>query len=229
MLVIVAPKATTESATKLANTLRLRVYNPNKQEVPYGKDVNYINYGCSSFNRHHQSDVFNQPFSVKVCIDKLATLLVFKQLKIPHPEFVHRKELALKWDKDDVVVCHTSREGRQNKGIEYRHPDELVDAYLYTKYFFHKREYRVLVFKGKVIGIYSKVEDGEGKWDLITLQLRGFDEIISACEKASAALKMDFVGFDVLAKTRKDFVIIEANSGPMITDEALEAFKKHFN
>jgi glutathione synthase/RimK-type ligase-like ATP-grasp enzyme len=128
-----------------------------------------------------------------------------------------------------VVVCHTKRDGRKNEGIEYRHPYELVDAHVYTKYFFHKKEYRVLVFNNKVIGIYSKVLDDENNWDLVKLQMRGFNEIIEQCEKASRAVGMDFVGFDVVANTRKDFKILEANSGPIITDEAIEAFKKFFN
>jgi len=45
------------------------------------------------------------------------------------------------------------------------------------------------------------------------------------CLKAAHALGIDYVGFDVLAQTKNDCVIIEANSGPILTDEALEAFQ----
>ena len=224
MWIVVSPKATIESATKLANALKTKVYNPYKQEVPYGNQYHYINYGCSTFNRHANSRVVNKPFSVNICIDKHAALLTMSKAGVSVPKFTNKKAEAAKWDVDTVVVCHTKREGRKNEGIEYRHPDELVNAYVYTEYFHHKREYRVVVFKNKVIGIYSKVLDNEGNWDLVKLQMRGFNEIIKDCEDAAIALQIDYVGFDVVANTRKDFRILEANSGPIITDEAIEAF-----
>ena len=38
------------------------------------------------------------------------------------------------------------------------------------------------------------------------------------CAKAAKALGMDIVGFDVLATTKKDYAIIEANSGSWLHD-----------
>jgi glutathione synthase/RimK-type ligase-like ATP-grasp enzyme len=44
------------------------------------------------------------------------------------------------------------------------------------------------------------------------------------CIRAARALSIDYVGFDVLAQTKNDCVIIEANSGPILTEEAIDAF-----
>lgn len=230
MKIILAPKACRESATQLSNALGIRMYNPYKEVYPYGEHVKLIiNYGCSEYNRHQRTKEFNSQIDTRYCINKLLTFRTLKAAGLSIPEFTDRKAIAEKWDKDNLVVCHTKRDGRKNEGIEYRYPSDLLDAYVYTEYFFHKKEYRVLVFNNKVIGIYSKVLDDENNWDLVKLQLRGFNEIIEQCEKAARALNMGFVGFDVVANTRKDFKILEANSGPLITDEAIEAFKKFFN
>jgi hypothetical protein len=230
MKIILAPKACKESATRLANALGIRMYNPYKEDYPVGDHVKMIiNYGCSEYRRNKFTKDFNTQIHARCCINKLLTFRALRANGLSVPEFTGRKQVASMWDNDEIVVCHTKRDGRKNEGIEYRHPDELVDAHVYTKYFFHKKEYRVLVFNHKVIGIYSKILDDENNWDLVKLQLRGFNEIIEQCEKASRAVAMDFVGFDVVANTRKDFKILEANSGPIITDEAIEAFKKFFN
>lgn len=231
MLIILAPKACKESATRLSNELNVKRYNPYKEEYPYGEHVSIINYGCTNIRHHTRSKVFNTSSAVNRCVNKYETFLTLAKSKLSIPLFT-RDKAAASLRVDDLIVCHTKKDGRKNEGIVYRDRsagEDLVDAYLYTTYFDHKREYRVVVFKEKVVGIYSKVEDGDGSWDLVKLQLRGFDEIIRQCSEAAKALKIDYVGFDVVANTRNDFKILEANSGPILTDEAVEAFKKYFN
>jgi len=229
MKIILAPKACKESATRLANALGIRMYNPYKEDYPVGDHVKMIiNYGCSEYRRNQFTKEFNTQINTRCCINKLLTFQALEASKLSIPSFTGRQQVAGMWDDDEVVVCHTVKGGRKNEGIEYRHPNELVKAYLYTKYFFHKKEYRILVFNKKVIGIYAK-EVIDGEWHLMRRQLRGFEEMIRQCELGARAVAMDFVGFDVVANTRKDFKILEANSGPTITDEAIEAFKKFFN
>lgn len=50
---------------------------------------------------------------------------------------------------------------------------------------------------------------------------RDFKTIDAACVKGAELLGIDYVGFDVLAKNKKDFRICEANSGPILTDDVL--------
>ena len=57
---------------------------------------------------------------------------------------------------------------------------------------------------------------------------KGFEKIDEHCIKAAKALGIDYVGFDVLAHTKKDFVILEANSGAIMTDEAALAIVEYF-
>lgn len=223
-LIVISPKACQESAKRLAQALNCQYENPYKTgRYIYLRFDKVINYGYSK--KFIADSIINNTFAVSTCIDKHATLLALSRKKLPIPEFTSDILTASQWPENETVVCHTVAEGRKNNGIEYNSPNELVPAYLYTKYFHHKREYRVVVLMNKVVGIYSKIEK-DGEWDLVSLKLRGFDSIIKACEQASKELLIHYVGFDVVAKTREDFVILEANSGPILTQEAIDGFKK---
>ena len=52
------------------------------------------------------------------------------------------------------------------------------------------------------------------------------EPIKEACLRAATALKIDYVGFDVLVNKQNEFVILEANSAPIATMEVLQAFKR---
>jgi glutathione synthase/RimK-type ligase-like ATP-grasp enzyme len=224
---VIHPKRCTESATKLAKALGCDVSNPYKERRVNYRDYDLvINYGIAEPIGYHR--VLNMTLAVERCKNKLKTLQYLQYAGVPVPWFSFSQEVVEKRvaPVETLYVCHTEQYGMQNRGIEYRHADELVPAHLYTEYFHHKKEYRVVVLKGKVIGIYSKLEREKGEWDLVSLQNKGFKEINEQCIKAAAVLNIDYVGFDVVANTRKDFRIIEANSGPIITDQTIEAFKQ---
>jgi glutathione synthase/RimK-type ligase-like ATP-grasp enzyme len=84
-----------------------------------------------------------------------------------------------------------------------------------------------MVFRGAVVGRYFKKEDS-GDWYFNNQPAKGFEEMDKHCIRAAKALGIDYVGFDVVAKNKKDFRILEANSGPRITDEAETAIVEYF-
>ncbi len=86
---------------------------------------------------------------------------------------------------------------------------------------------------GKVVGRYYKKEtglnaDGQIEWTFTPQRKRGFEAIDDACVRGAKALGIDFVGFDVVAQDKQHFVVLEANSGPIITDEAEEAIINYY-
>jgi glutathione synthase/RimK-type ligase-like ATP-grasp enzyme len=180
-----------------------------------------INYGFSAnIVTNANANVINEPASVRKCINKLKTLQSLAA-HVPVPEY--SQVVNNHWD---TVVCHTKPDGRKNEGIEYwyRESGEPVpNAYLYTEFYHHRGEYRVVVLCGKVVGRYRKVER-DGTWDLELRDKRGFEYMDNICINAARVLGIDYVGFDVLAQTKNDCVIIEANSGPILTEEAIDAF-----
>ena len=221
-ILVISPKASEDSAKRLAKELGASYENPYKT----GRQVFIhhhllINYGYSgTVITHNPVRVINNFGNVKLCIDKLETLAILGA-HVATPNF--GKHFPKDWN---TVVCHTKRDGRKNEGIEYWYREEnkpIPPAYLYTQYYEHRGEYRVVVLCGKVVGRYRKVER-DGTWDLELRDKRGFEYMDAMCIKAAKVLGIDYVGFDVLAKTKDDCVIIEANSGPILTDETVEAF-----
>ena len=226
-IIVISPKASEDSAKRLAEELGAEYDNPYQSGRSDFKlyDV-VINYGYSgTFKVKMAAIVFNATIAVRNCIDKRATLHYLAANGIPTPEFATKVK-----DDWNTVFCHTKPDGRKNEGIVhwYRQDDEPIPpAYLYTNYYQHRGEYRVVVLKGKVIGRYRKVLDDENMWSFELRDKRGFEGMDDACIRASRALGASYVGFDVLAKSKDNFVILEANSGPILTDETVEAFKEY--
>jgi len=83
-----------------------------------------------------------------------------------------------------------------------------------------------------VVGRYYKAETPDDKgvleWSFNVQPKRGFEKMDEACLKAAKALGIDYVGFDVVAMNKNDFVILEANSGPILTGEAEEAIINYY-
>jgi glutathione synthase/RimK-type ligase-like ATP-grasp enzyme len=224
-ILVISPKAAEDSAKRLAKELGADYNNPYQSGRASFREYRLvINYGFSSnFATNADANVFNEPSAVRKCINKMITLDTLANAGIPVPDYA-----PLPKKNWDVVICHTKLYGRKNEGIEHWYREEnkvFPAAHLYTKYYEHRGEYRVVVLCGKVVGRYRKVER-DGTWDLELRDKRGFEEMDAACLKAARALRIDYVGFDVLAQKKDNFVIIEANSAPILTDESVEAFKK---
>lgn len=225
-IIVISPKASDESAKRLAKELGAVYENPYQaKHNNYGGFDVIINYGYSQpFKMNRNVFLINSFETVRACIDKRATLHHLAIAGISVPEFATKIK-----DEWHTVICHTKPDGRKNEGIEHWYRNEqmaIPPAYLYTNYYPHRGEYRVVVLKGKIVGRYRKVLDAEGMWSLELRDKRGFEEMDAACVKAARALRVDYVGFDVLAQKKDNFVIIEANSGPILTDESVEAFKE---
>ena len=223
---VISPKASEDSAKRLAKELDAVYSNPYKSgSVDFTRADVVINYGFSQdIITNRNCIVFNRPASVRTCINKLSTLINLRAGLVPVPNY--GQGIAKEWD---VVHCHTQKEGRKNEGIVhwYRVDNKPIpNAYLYTEHYEHRGEYRVVVLNGKVVGRYRKVMDDEGMWSLEVRDKRGFELMDAACKHGAHRLGMGYVGFDVLAKNKNQFVIIEANSGPILTDESIEAFKE---
>lgn len=222
------------SARKLAEGINKRsygewnakVYDVRKDVVPR-QATHIFAYGCSATDGIKGGHIVNTRTAVKLCVDKLYTFQALEKTGVPIPAFRKKGEfIPGKWER---IVVRSKVNGRKAEDLEYFHQgDKLPDAPLYTEYFPHKYEYRIVVFMGKVVGRYFKKEegftaDGQVEWNFMLQPKRGFETIDDACLKAAKALGIDFVGFDVVANTKKDFVILEANSGPILTGEAEEA------
>lgn len=195
--------------------------------------------------------ILNKPEKVKVAVDKKA---FFKALynyncgkddkeKVPILQYHYRKEdaAAAMRGEGEIVKMYARYKvnGTNGDGITiYDTPEALLKAKpapLYTAYFPKTHEFRVHVFRGKVIDFTQKrlregaerngaVRNLEGGWihahelDLVAEDKKTIGDV--SC-KAVEALGLDFGAVDVLAllgtkspRKVRSFAICEINTGP---------------
>ena len=146
-------------------------------------------------------------------------------------EFTFDRQLARDWcTNGSVVFCRTLTRASEGKGIVVAETvDQLVNAPVYTKYMKKKREFRVHIFKDKVVQIVEKRK--RSGWDanrdtrirntangyvfcrdLLSPAPSGLAELAL---KASKVTQSDFKGVDIGYNEKKDeLFVIEVNSAP---------------
>lgn len=224
-ILVISPKVCSKSAKTLAESIGADYSNPYLSEIAWNKYTHIFNYGYSG-QLPKNNGIINKKFGVEYCVDKLKTLFSFKYNNIPTLNSTTNKEIARKsnWE---TIVCNSSK-GNRARDIKFiSNGEELPNADLYSEYYPHKYEMRVVVFMGKIVGRYWK-EEINGVWDLVLLDKVGFKQLDADCIKAAKGLGIDYVGFDVLIQTKKRYIIIEANSGPVLTEEALDVISNYY-
>lgn len=225
---VVYPNACKESALYLAEAIGADAVNPYKSNRTDFTQYDVVfNYGVG--HRLYANKVINHPRAVGDCVNKLYTFNTLKLCKLAHPAYWKNKQDV---PKDiDIVVCRDKVDGRAAEGMTFCHQhldEKLPNAELYTEWFDTMFEYRIVVFMGKVVGRYHKAAKEDNTWEFVLCVKKGFEVIDDECLKAAKALNIDYVGFDVVENEHGQFVILEANSGPIITDESVTVIKKYF-
>jgi hypothetical protein len=199
-----------------------RTAKTDKRDFSADYDV-LFSYGCATRTTHKKR--FNQASAVDTCISKPWSFEAFKRAQVDTVDYVKAKPIPAAWP---WVVVRDNQNGRKAEGLSYHEngPD-VPDGGLYTEYFEHRYEYRIMVWRYEVVGRYYK-DEHDGDWYFNLQPKRGFEEMDRQCIRAAAALGIDYVGFDVVAASKDDFRILEANSGPRITDEAENAIVEYF-
>lgn len=185
--------------------------NPNLTKYDY-----VFSFGCSAGPKHNKR--LNNRDAVIQCIDKVKTFNVLKKAGIPTVNYVQdARDIPKDWEQ---VCCRTSLDGKKGEGLDYFFRDDVPKhGYkLFTEVYHGEKEYRVMVFNNWV-GVYWKRKEGND-WMFRKQPNRGFEKLIADAKKAANALGIDYVGFDVLAKSKTDYVFLEANSGATLTPEA---------
>lgn len=170
-------------------------------------------------------------------VNKLKQYEFFRDNDIPHAPFSTKIEDAQKWLKQGhAVVCREFIKGQGGHGLHVAGSlDELVESKVYTKYLKKKREFRVNLFKHKVVNIREKIGKA-GKWNICT-QENGFTTTFaktpisnetylrSIAEQASYVSPSDFIGVDVgYNQFYDEYFVLEVNSGPSIEGQSVGEF-----
>lgn len=212
-------------ATALNNNgVKAEVFNMNNIPCIDFREYDHVfAYGCSADTLHKNR--LNTARAVSRCVSKPKTFDALRKANVNTVEYCLKKPIPKHWD---WVVIRDKIDGRKAEGLNYHENNAQVpDGNLFTEYFEHRYEYRIMVFKCQVVGRYYKKTVADD-WYFNLQPPKGFEEMDDHCIRAAKALGIDYVGFDVVANTKKDFRILEANSGPRITDEAENAIVEYF-
>lgn len=182
-------------------------------------------------------------------VNKLKQYAFFKEKKLPHPEWTEDYEVANTWlAEGHTVIARKRIKGQTGNGIAVLKPGpDSADLAMkgefkvFTKYIKKKREFRVNLFKHKVVNIREKVKVGPSGTDShVRSSSNGYttthcrpmtaalkERLIALAEAASPVSESDFIGVDICYNEFKDLVfVLEVNSGPSIEGSSVKDFVK---
>lgn len=233
-IVIVSPKCTSKSAKYLAEQLGADYFNPYKDNrTDFTEYKTVINWGCSY--PLIGDKILNHFTSVGNAVDKIATFKLLDGVANIIP-WTKNVKVAEQWIKEgNTVVARELQSASKSKGITMiNDASELYkkNYKFFTKYLDHIGEFRINVFKGKIVSMLEKVpQNGEFKFKLV----RGepIDELTDMCKAVDSKLGLDFYGLDVVFDINNKPVLLEVNSAPIMFGSTgtkfVQLFKKEMS
>lgn len=242
-------KLGSESAKMLAQSLGCKRVRPTYDARRSDVIINWGNSSPSAIIRS-QHDL-NSHEAIALACNKLKTFQTLEAAGFEHiPIWTdNRYELNELWgaNPDAKVYCRTSLTGHSGRGIIIAtNTYELVDAPLYTLGTKHKHEFRVHVFKGRVIDVQQKkrrlgysgpstgIRNHSNGYIYARVDIDVPDLLLSSSLSAVNALGLDFGAVDIGYRERdgKAFVF-EVNTAPGLYGTTLtnyvNAFKEYLN
>lgn len=199
----------------------------------------FLNLGWSNYDGNYEAEiVFNNIIAVGNCADKYQMHKLFALHGVPSVEFCdfNTKEGRKKAIENISIEEKFVLRGRDNL-INWDDIYELWGVADYaTIYEKPKKEYRVLMFKGRPFRVMEKKlkEGHENDWqrhiencDFKAIAIRGINnDVIDACVKACNAVGIDLAGVDVMITQDNKVKVIEVNSAPSMNDVSIRKFFK---
>lgn len=188
-----------------------------------------IGWGNSSSHFPQSNNVFNKPEAINNASNKkrMMQLLIENNIKTPDVTFDVHGDLSAFKDEDGYFYVRDC-----NNTIRYDNTIHAGDRYV-SKPVGKKREFRVHVFRDKILGIYEKIPNDDNvklfkqhschfsrlldDTELVT------DEVKQMCIDAVKALGLDFGGVDLM-KVKKKYFINEVNSSPSLSTTNIERY-----
>ena len=227
------------SAKRLARTLgTLRVspsYNARRKDII----VNWGNSAPPHFRWMEQD--LNKPHAIALASNKLETFREFRSNSFTDvPQWTTNPEEAQHWlDLGLKTYCRRLLSSHSGNGIIICNDgDTLVSAPLYTLHTKHKYEYRVHVFRGKVIDVQMKrkrngAREGTGirnhanGWVYARAEIAPPEELLLSSINAVKLLGLDFGAVDIGHRIIDNkFFVFEVNTAPGLEGTTLDKYSK---
>lgn len=217
-ILVISPSVAKESAKLLAKALKADWENPYKTKHRDFTPYEYVfKYG---FSRPIKSNkVFNKTIATNKARDKLVFFELFKKDDIT-VLYTTEKEKALAWIKQGG--CATAREfSKENngKGLKFCTTEEDLDKFpakFWTAFEPHTHEFRVNVWRDKVVSIYNKeIKNGFFKFTLYQGQEEQ-PQLVAMVKMVWDKLGLDWCGLDILCTEGGKLYLLEVNSAPIL-------------
>lgn len=224
------------SAKRLANALGvLRVkpsYNARRKDV-------IVNWG-NSFPPHWRwmEQDLNKPHAIHLACNKLEA---FKHLQFNSftdlPVWSTDRQEIYELANGRDIYCRTTVTGHSGRGIVIATNNyDIVDAPLYTLATKHKHEYRVHVFKDKVLDVQMKrkrngslggtgIRNHANGWIYARAEIAPPEELLSSSLEAVRLLGLDFGAVDIGHRLIDNkFFVFEVNTAPGLVGSTLDNY-----
>lgn len=196
-----------------------------------------INWGNSG---HMEGHVLNLPICVEIASNKVYSFKEFKRAGVNCVEW--SLDYVPEWHQEGFY-CRTKLNGQSGDGCYFIGPDDEIPegTCLYTRYFKHKEEYRVHIFRREVIDVQQKrkrsghqdvdykIRSHKNGWVYCRQNVRAPIEVLTEAFKAVEAIGLDFGAVDVGWNIeKKEAKVFEVNTAPGITGTTLEKYVEAF-
>ena len=186
----------------------------------------------------------NNPDAVGRSSNKLTALTILKEAGVSIPQFTVNHEEAAKWvgEAGKIVVGRRVLNGSKGIGcVIYRKEDGAAivnfNCPLYTLHLRHKREFRIHVFKGRVIDMVEKrkrrgfedrnayIRNYHNGYVFTREGLQVPDCVSSEAIRATAVLGLDFGAVDVAFREKENKAyVFEVNTAPGIEGTTIQSY-----
>jgi hypothetical protein len=238
MRIILYPyKMYSSSAKKLANALNSQRIFPHGRYRALWNDM-VVNWGNSTIPTWY-GRILNSPDKVANATNKLKTFRLLQEHSVRTPTFTEHRTDAQSWIREGATVyCRTKLGGHSGSGIIIANSEgtDVVDAPLYTYRVKAKKEYRVHVFKGRLLDFQQKKRrNGVETNNLIRNHRNGYvftrEGVILPTDvgvqaiNAVNALGLDFGAVDIGYVEREDKAYVyEVNTAPGLENSTIELY-----
>lgn len=241
-------KLGSKSAKVLAEALGCKRVRRDSDKFSNRYNHVIINWGSAAYPRWWKDwmRIINTPGAVNTASNKL---LAFKKMKdkVRIPEFTTDWQEANKWaDGGSTIVERMYLRAHSGKGIRIIPPDLEAghhgfnrEAPLFVKYMKKADEYRVHVFKGKMIDVQQKrkrhevdnedvdykVRNLAGGWVFCREGVEAPADVVAQAKAAVEALELDFGAVDVgYNKAKGEAHVYEVNTSPGLEGTTLDSY-----
>ncbi len=227
-----------KSARELARLLNVKQIKGHKI-MP--RNTLIVNWGKDNLDPRHRGRmiILNSSESVAIAKDKIKTLQVLKDSGVSVPDFTKNKAVAQRWmNEDKILYGRHSTNSQQGRGIEIikADSDRFPSCPLYTLGIIKAYEYRVHVFRGKIISYAQKkrrsdteanpyIKNSDNGWVFCRDGVELPESVAQESIKAVKAIGLDFGAVDVLCKKGQPYVL-EINTAPGIEGTTLQDYAK---